>query len=247
MWSNPSSISLTLDNHGNAFDLIKTANYLHIESELACLRWTRAVEPELKFLVPTPASDIYFLAPAAEWFGPVKAENHCIICKTCLSQKICLWNRSPNFRSQIHCLKIFCPISVSSNPKLFGLRLHRLALNRFKKTQDCACQKLHAAIANILCLIFHANFGLQVYNVLCFTGWSAVAILAFKKWGGQTGANQNCGGGNTKTFDYTSVCCFYGAFVVLHKVQQRVFPSISRRKPVSICLWLLVNIAWRSA
>jgi len=56
-----------------------------------------------------------------------------------------------------------------------------------------------------------------------------VAILAFKKWGGQTGANQNCGGGNTKTFDYTSVCCFYGAFVVLYKLQQCLFPSISRR------------------
>ena len=197
-------------------------------SWLVCVElglWSRNSNFWFRLLLQTSI----FLAPATEWFGPVKAENHCIICKTCLSQKICLWNRSPNFRSQIHCLKIFCPISVSSNPKLFGLRLHRLALNRFKKTQDCACQKLHAAIANILCLIFHANFGLQVYNVLCFTGWSAVAILAFKKWGGQTGANQNCGGGNTKTFDYTSVCCFYGAFVVLHKVQQRLFPSISRR------------------
>jgi len=50
-----------------------------------------------------------------------------------------------------------------------------------------------------------------------------------QKVGGPNWGQPKLLGGNTKTFDYTSVCCFYGAFVALHKVQQCLFPSISRR------------------
>jgi len=69
----------------------------------------------------------------------------------------------------------------------------------------------------------------------CLIGCSGDSSVQ-KVWGGANWGQPKLWGGNTKTFDYTSVCCFYGTFVVLHKVQQCLFPSISRRKPVSICL-----------
>jgi len=50
-----------------------------------------------------------------------------------------------------------------------------------------------------------------------------------QKVGGPNWGQPKLWGANTKTFDYTSVCCFCGAFVVLHKVQQCLFPFISRR------------------
>jgi len=51
----------------------------------------------------------------------LKTENHCVICTTCLSRKLGLWNRNRNFR--LHDLKVFSSGSSSNHPKLLGPRL----------------------------------------------------------------------------------------------------------------------------
>jgi len=65
------------------------------------------------------------LAPALgpEWFGPLKNENHCIICTTRLPHEVGLWNRNPNFRLQLHHLKVFDSGCSCSHPKLLGIRI----------------------------------------------------------------------------------------------------------------------------
>jgi len=52
-----------------------------------------------------------------------------IICATCLSHKLRLWNRNPNFRLwfQLHHLKVFG--SRSTYPNLVGVRLHWPGVN----------------------------------------------------------------------------------------------------------------------
>jgi len=51
-----------------------------------------------------------FKDPAPDWFGPLNAENHCIICTTRLPHKLGLWNRNPHFRLWFHDLNFLAQL-----------------------------------------------------------------------------------------------------------------------------------------
>jgi len=69
-----------------------------------------------------------FLAPAPERFGPLKTKKPFYIGPSHLPNKLCLWNRNPNFRLRLHHQNFLTPAPVPAIPNQFDsdseLRLH---------------------------------------------------------------------------------------------------------------------------
>ena len=87
----------------------------------------------------------FFGSVSGTFLSKIKTKNHCIVCKTRLLNKLCLWNRNPNSRLRPH------------HPKAFWLRIQPSAIAWTSGSTALAETRLEPICA-LPCLPPKANF-----------------------------------------------------------------------------------------